>query len=238
MAGTLKINKSTFLTLAAALAGMATVQACVSEDNSDDTNAGGSAGMSSGGSGGSSAGSGGSKASGGTSAGGSSGAGAAAGDAGAPASGGAAGEGGTGGASGGEGGGPAGEGGAPGCDDSAGSPNCEGVTEGCLPYCNAAVSNLKPAVAVAAIACLELDSTAYCDTGYSCLADATAEGCPEDVATICAGAEDTCTSSGSGEPACEMLMSGMNEAARDTMADCIAETCYSVYSCAEGLFFE
>src|SRR6478736_2749626 len=63
------------------------------------------------------------------------------------------------------------------CNDSTGVATCTGVTTACSNYCNAALHNLKPAVADAAIGCLKLDTTSNCDNGYKCLADATAKGC-------------------------------------------------------------
>ncbi|HYQ04636.1 MAG TPA: hypothetical protein VER96_38445 [Polyangiaceae bacterium] len=112
------------------------------------------------------------------------------------------------------------------------------MTTACSNYCNAALHNLKPAVADAAIGCLKLDTTSNCDNGYKCLADATAKGCPEDVAATCATAITECHPPGTGEPSCEQLLSGMNSTARAEAVTCIEESCYSVYSCAEGLFFE
>lgn len=153
----------------------------------------------------------------------------------------AAGAGGMGGDS--AGGGAAGEsdGGASGagqCEDNLGSATCTGVSTACSHYCNAALMNLKPAVADAAIACLKLDTTSNCDDGYTCLANATAAGCAEDVAAACATALTECNTPASGEPSCKQLLSGMNPAARGQAVSCIEESCYSVYSCAEGLFFE
>ena len=98
--------------------------------------------------------------------------------------------------------------------------------------------NLKPTVADAAIACLKLDTSSNCDDGYACLAAATAKGCPEDVTAACSTALSECHEPESNEPSCEQLLSGMNTAARAEAASCIDESCYSVYSCAEGLFFE
>lgn len=127
------------------------------------------------------------------------------------------------------------------CDDTVGDPACEGVTEACDPYCNAAQLNLKPAAAAAAVACLEADTTGNCDAGYSCLANATAKGCAEDVAATCAAAEAeaACGPPGSGEPACAQLLSGFNETARASVIECLeGANCFGVYSCAEGFFFE
>ena len=126
------------------------------------------------------------------------------------------------------------------CSDSAGVADCSGLTAWCTPYCQAALMNLKPAVADAAVACLKLDATGNCDTGYACLAAATAKGCPEDVALLCGVATGACShQAGAGEPSCAQLLSGMNASGRSQAASCISsQGCYSVYSCAEGLFFQ
>jgi hypothetical protein len=229
MTTSFKIDKNAFIALAAALAAAAAVAAC-QNTASDEEADGGAAGMTAGGSSNSGgADQGGATAEGGASYGG------------ATAEGGASYGGATaeGGAS--YGGAPAegGAGGAAACDDTVGSPACEGVSLGCDPYCQAAVLNLKPGVAVAAITCLETDTSDYCDTGYGCLSDATADGCAEDVAADCTAAEGTCGEASDGEPACATLLSAFNDAARAEVVTCLeSETCYSVYSCAEGMFFE
>ena len=134
--------------------------------------------------------------------------------------------------------GDAGAGGAGECSDDVGVATCAGLTTACDPYCNAALLNLKPAAADAAVACLKLDVSSNCDNGYTCLATATAKGCTEDVASACATATSECTSPSAGDPPCAQLLSGLKEAARAEAVSCITEGCYSVYSCAEGLFFE
>jgi len=225
MARQFGVDRARFLAFAAAFAGAASFQACSATDKSpaDDGGAGGSAqggkpsASGDAGLGGESAGS--------------------AGSAGEAGLGGGAGAGGD--SAGPQGG--AADGGAAGaseCNDSLGVATCAGVSTGCSHYCNAALANLKPAVADLAIACLKLDASSNCNDGYACLAAATAEGCPEDVKSACATAVVECDAPSSNEPSCEQLLSGMNSAARAEAASCIDEGCYSVYSCAEGLFFE
>jgi hypothetical protein len=237
------VDRARFLAVATALAGLASFQACTT-GNSDDEPGDGGAGMTNAGSkstAGSSAaaGNGGASAEGGMSSGGASEGGASEGGAsegGAPEGGATVGGAGQGGAS------DGGAGGAPMvCDDTVGDPACEGVTEACAPYCNAAKLNLKPAAAVAAVTCLEADTTGNCDAGYGCLADATALGCAEDVAASCAAAEaeSACGAPDQGDPACAQLLSGFNETARASVIECLeGASCFSVYSCAEGFLFE
>ncbi len=233
MIGKLKVERGAFLSLAAALAGLASAQACVTTNTASDDDDGGSGGSVS---------QGGTTAKGGASAdggmatdGGMSADGGMATDGGAATNGGAANGGAVNGGAANEGG--ASVGGAGTCDDSVGSPDCEGQSLGCLPYCNAAVANLKPAAAVVAVACLAADLTDNCDAGYSCLSDATAEGCAVDVATECAAAAISCGAADAGDPSCEQLLSGMNRAGRAETVTCLENNCFSVYSCAEGVFF-
>ena len=132
-----------------------------------------------------------------------------------------------------------GAGGAAACVDTAVLEDCSAFTgTQCAHYCAAARANLKPAAANSAIDCLALDDTTNCDTGYACLADATASGCAEDVTAACTAAAVDCTSSDAADPPCEQLLSGLNTAARAEAITCMAESCFSVYSCAEGLFFQ
>lgn len=232
MAKQFRVDRARFLAFAAAFAGAASFQACSATDTAPGGD-GGAAGAAHGGA----APTAGHAENGGESAAGSAGE---AGSAGATDVMGAGGAGGAGGDSSALGG--AAEGGAAGaggeCNDSGGVATCTGVSAACSHYCNAALLNLKPAVADTAIACLKLDSTSNCDDGYKCLADATAKGCPEDVSAACTTALTECHPPGSGEPSCEQLLSGMNGTAREQAASCITESCYSVYSCAEGFFFE
>jgi len=137
------------------------------------------------------------------------------------------------------GGGAGGAAGAAACDDSTPTPTCADVSAACTPYCNAALANLKPAVADDAVTCLKLDATANCDAGYGCLSEATAKGCPEDVAADCAAAVETCTDTpGATDPSCAQLLSGFTDAARVDLIACTAESCSTVYGCAEGFFFQ
>jgi hypothetical protein len=237
MTNKFSVDRARFLAVAAALAGIASFQACKVEEAAPKVS--GAAGESDGGSNNTA----GSKMSGAGQAtqagegGSQAGAGGAAGGEGGVAQGGAtislAGE---------NQGGAAGAGGAGGagvCDDTVGNANCDGVTAECTPYCNAALANLKPAVAQAAVTCLEADDTANCDAGYSCLAAATAKGCAEDVAADCTAAATTCSDAPAAtDPPCQQLLSGFNDTARADVIACTAESCFSVYSCAEGFFFE
>jgi hypothetical protein len=230
MAKQFSVDRARFLAVAAAFAGVASFQACTVVETEPGGD-GGASGLAEGGKSSTAghAGNGGENAAG------------AADSAGAAGSAGAGGVDGVGGDSaGGEGG--QSDGGAAGagqCSDSVGvTTSCTGVSTACSHYCNAALMNLKPAVADAAIACLKLDTTSNCDDGYGCLAAATAKGCPEDVAATCATAVTECHPPATGEPSCEQLLSGMNPAARAEATTCIEDSCYSVYSCAEGLFFE
>jgi hypothetical protein len=236
MTNKFSVDRGRFLAVATALVGLASFQACTVVNDRDPEPNDGGAGMtnagtksdagseSSAGNGGQGGASEGGASSGGASEGGASEGGATLGGAG------------QGGAS------EGGAGGAPmACDDTVGDPACEGVTLACDPYCNAAVLNLKPAAAAAAVACLEADSTGNCDAGYGCLADATAQGCTEDVAATCAAAEmeAACGAPDSGEPACVQLLSGFNDTTRAAVIECLeGASCFSVYSCAEGFFFE
>jgi hypothetical protein len=227
------VDRAKFLAVATAIAGLASFQACTTTDKADDAGDGGAettdggskstAGtesMSGGndaeaGQGGASGGSGGGAAEGGAAEGGAAQAGAA-----------------QGGAS------EAGAGGAAMCDDTVGDPACEGTSEMCHHYCLAAVAHLKPAAAEAAVTCLLADTTENCDGGYECLSNATAKGCAEDVSATCEAAVAGCSSAEEDKPSCEQLLSGLNETGLTAAKDCIATDCYSVYSCAEGLFFE
>lgn len=235
MANRFSVDRVRFLAVAAALAGVASFQACTINNNNDpddqdggESNGGGTKNT------GATANHGGSGDEGGapTAIGGSSGTVGGAGEV----EGGATGEGGattvTGGAT-----SEGGAGGAASCDDSVGTPTCDNVSQDCASYCAAAVANLKPAAAVAAIACLEADAT--CNDGYKCLADATAIGCAEDVTAACEAAITTCGEPDVGDPACDQLLSGFTDAARAEVITCMEDqSCFSVYSCAEGFFFQ
>ena len=136
-------------------------------------------------------------------------------------------------------GGASGAGGAAACDDSTPTPSCADVSAACTPYCNAALANLKPAVADDAVTCLKLDATANCFAGYGCLSAATAKGCPEDVATACTAAAATCTEAPDPtNPSCEQLLSGFTDAARAAVIGCTVQSCFTVYRCAKGFFFQ
>ena len=230
------VDRAKFLAVATALASLASFQACVTTNEKDDAkNNEAGAGMDGGGTTGQAGSS--SNAAGDDTGAGQGGALGGSGSGGGGADGGAT----DGGASpGGAAQGGASEGGGAGagtCDDSVGQATCAGLTAECTPYCNAALANLKPAVAAAAVACLEGDQTGNCDGGYGCLADATAEGCAEDVATICESAVQVCSDQEPTKPSCQQLLSGFTEAARTEVMSCIDEGCFSVYSCAEGFFF-
>lgn len=231
------VDRAKFLAVATALAGLASFQACVTTDESDDESTG-EAGQDGGGTksdGGSQSRAGApSEAGQGGSNGGGSNAGESTGGAGqSGASDGGASEGGA--ASGGAG--QAGAGGAAMCDDSAGDPTCEGVSAGCLPHCNAAVSNLKPAAAFDAINCLLADTTEFCESGYTCLADASAVACAEDVTDVCAAAVQGCTTEELDKPSCAQLLSAFSASTLPSVVQCVEQDCYSVYSCAEGFFY-
>ena len=72
----------------------------------------------------------------------------------------------------------------------------------CVPYCNAAHANLKPAVAEAAVACLALDQTSYCLGGYSRITQALADACPDSsTQTDCATIATECDNVA--DPPCE-----------------------------------
>jgi hypothetical protein len=218
MANQFGVDRARFLAFAAAIAGAASFQACSTSSDKQSVDNGGAAGLSSAGRGPQA---GAPNAGASDSAGGSTGdlAGGAAGAISEPDDAGAA--------------------GASECSDSAAVADCSELTAWCMPYCHAAVMNLKPAVAVAAEACLKLDATGNCDTGYACLAAATAKGCPEDVGFICGVATGACSHPrGATEPSCVQLLSGMNASGRSQTEGCITQGCYSVYSCAEGLFFQ
>ena len=241
MANRFSVDRVRFLAAAAAIAGVASFQACTIEDvttaNSDD----GSGGDSSGGknSAGTSSNPGGATHVGATDGGatdvgatdgGATSGGAA--DVGATNGGAAGREAADGGAS-----GAAGAGDPGGCHDTVGIPSCAGVTAACSGFCNAAIANLKAAAAVAAVTCIKNDKTANCDTGYSCEADATIKGCAEDVEIVCESALTSCTSASTQDPPCNQLLSGLNEAARDLAVSCVDGSCFSVYACVEGLFY-
>jgi hypothetical protein len=228
MTGALTIDRARFLLLATALAG---ATACVVEDKDEDAT-GGTAGVTN---------SGGDSNAGGQNAGGTAQGGGAGGAAGsATQNGGAAGA--LVGAAGGDNwGGAAGSAGES-CDDTIGAPNCEGVSTACLPYCNAAVKNLKASVALAAIGCLEGVVGDWCTDGYECLAEATAGACPTDVSALCDAADNYCGATTEGVAGCVQLASGFNETGLAAYKDCLespsCEGTDGVYSCAEGLFFE
>jgi hypothetical protein len=254
MSNKLSVDRVRFLAVAAALAGVASFQACTVNNNNTapDENEGGSGGSNStagthmtaagaddGGTSGSVAGSSGTV--GGANEGGSAQGGATSSVAGAAQGGAAEGGAAQGGANvGGAAQGGAAQGGATTCDDTVGDPACEGVSDDCYSYCSAARANLKPAAAVAAIACLEADTSLGCDTGYSCLAEATKKGCSaedDNIPAICADAVISCGEPGANEAPCDQLLTGLTDDARAEAVSCINESCYSVYSCVEGLFF-
>lgn len=133
---------------------------------------------------------------------------------------------------------PGGAGGAGACNDDVGEPSCDGVTTACAPFCAAALTNAKKAVAVDAIACLKLDFSQGCGTGYDCLAAATALGCSEDVATACEIAAQNCQTTVPGKPGCAQLLSGLNDEGRSEMLLCLEQYCDSVWACAQNQFFE
>jgi hypothetical protein len=128
------------------------------------------------------------------------------------------------------------------CDDTIGTPSCEGVSAYCLPYCTAAVKNLKASVALAAIGCLEGVASEGCFDGYECLTEATAGACPTDVSALCNAADTYCGATSEGMPGCVQLARGFNETGLAAYKDCLespaCEGTDDVYSCAEGLFFE
>lgn len=151
------------------------------------------------------------------------------------------GAGGVGGATGGSGGVATGGGGGAGgasCDDTVGTPAaCTTVASDCEPYCNAAHTNLKPAVAEAAVECLALDQSAYCLTGYSCISQALADACPDpSTQSDCATVATNCSEPG--DPACEDVLDGLNSTGRAEVMSCVDDGCtFGLYSCMEGASF-
>ncbi len=240
MTNKLRVDRARFLAVATAFAGFASFQACTVVNDRDPEPNDGGAGMTNAGTksdaGSESSGAAGGQ--GGADDGGMSNGGAANGGADGGATLGGAGQGGT------AQGGAGGEGGEVGtCDSDLDDPlPCVGVSEACMPYCNAARLNLMSSISDRALTCLKADTTANCDAGYSCLADASATSCGEDeYAATCAAAEAeaACGPPGAGEPECTHLLAALKGQAKDDVIECLeGANCFSVYSCAEGFFFE
>jgi hypothetical protein len=124
------------------------------------------------------------------------------------------------------------------CDDNVGSPaDCANVPLECDPYCQAAHNNLKPLLGEIAVQCLTNDTSDYCDTGYTCVADALAEACPDATADAdCAAAVTACGDVTADE--CHAMIDGLTEAARAEVMTCVTDGCeFGLYSCVEGVSF-
>lgn len=229
----MKIDKTSFLLLAGALA----MTACSTEDSNDNGgNTGGTGGEAgSAGAAGSSAvggqgGQGGQGAEGGQAGqgaeGGEGGQGAESGQGGQGAEGGAAGEGGTGGSS---------------CDDSVGNPAaCTELDGGecgswAVDYCEIVVEALKPAVAEAAVQCMLAATKDECmdPDPYDCVRFALGDAC-EDPTTdqACDTVVKNCKETAD---ECHALLDGLSDAGRKTVMKCVEDDCsWGLWSCVES----
>jgi hypothetical protein len=145
------------------------------------------------------------------------------------------------------GGGVGGGGGDETCDDSVGEPGtCGDLQEGDCTFvnqgvCDAALANLKPAVAEATIDCLNLHSGACADEGgsYECAKQAMAYACPDEAADLaCDTLKDSCQGAQSDDEfyaECHLARGLTADALESFIACDCTEDVY--YSCIEGLLF-
>jgi hypothetical protein len=124
-------------------------------------------------------------------------------------------------------------------------PECGNLTfePGCavrsfvIQKCNTYRETLDPAVAAAAVDCMERRSAKQlCDAAstYDCGKQALSQACPDtDLAQLCAIAATSCKTTASD---CTALLSGLNDGAKQQVARCISTGCHAgLYSCVEGL---
>ncbi|HEX3343315.1 MAG TPA: hypothetical protein VHS09_02030, partial [Polyangiaceae bacterium] len=142
---------------------------------------------------------------------------------------------------------PAPPGDAPGCLDtsSVAVPDCNrlkidpscGIRSFVVSRCNTYRDYFDSTVATVAVSCMEaMSSKQLCDAEntYSCGKQALTEACPDtELAQLCSIAASSCKTTAAD---CTALLSGLNDAAKQAVAKCIATGCHSgLYSCVEGL---
>ena len=115
-------------------------------------------------------------------------------------------------------------------------PSC-GIRSFVLHKCNTYREFLDPQIATVAVSCMEgMSSKQLCDaeSTYNCGKHALSEACPDtDLAQLCSIASSSCKTTAND---CTALLSGLNDAAKQAVAKCIANGCHSgLYSCVEGL---
>ena len=103
--------------------------------------------------------------------------------------------------------------------------------------CGAYNAYFSPKVAASAIGCLsKLSGKQLCDSSqvYACGKTALSQACPDNsVAQLCGIAATSCKSTAAD---CTALLSGLNDAGKQQVAQCIAQGCQAgLYSCVEGL---
>jgi hypothetical protein len=103
--------------------------------------------------------------------------------------------------------------------------------------CEAYRTNMDAKVAAAAVSCMEgMSNEQLCNTvaSYDCGKRALSEACADDgLAQMCDIAAKSCKTTAND---CAALLSGLNDAAKQEVARCIARGCQAgLYSCVEGL---
>ncbi len=106
-----------------------------------------------------------------------------------------------------------------------------------LQRCQTYRTYMDAKVATVAISCMQgMSSRQLCGgtAAYDCGKHALAEACPDtELAQMCSIAAASCHTSASD---CTALLSGLNEAGKQSVARCIASGCHAgLYSCVEGL---
>lgn len=126
------------------------------------------------------------------------------------------------------------------CDDDMGAPECESLPVACEAWqvgiCNDHLTNLKPAVAEAAIACM-VDTDCDALATYTCADDAVVAACEDQTAAAdCETVTAACPSATTQE--CMTYLSGLTAQGRTAMITCMTpdEFCdFGFYTCLEGL---
>jgi hypothetical protein len=104
--------------------------------------------------------------------------------------------------------------------------------------CAAYTANFDPKVGAAAVTCMNgLTGAAACDStqAYGCGKTALTQACPDPntVTQLCQIASGPCKVAAAD---CTTMISGLNPAGQDAVAQCIAKGCSAgLYSCIEGL---
>lgn len=132
-------------------------------------------------------------------------------------------------------------------DDGAATPDdcakMQAADKSCAPFpfptqkCAAYKQYFKPKVAAAAVSCMNgLSSKQVCDgsQSYTCGNGALNQACvDQSVAQLCGVAATSCKTTAQD---CTAMLSGLNDAGRTAVAQCIAQGCAAgLYPCVEGL---